>query len=271
MKDIKEITERLEAGVKEIFESGRFGEYLEFMGRFHEYSAGNCLLIMLQRPDASLVAGYRAWQTKFKRNVKKGEKGIQILAPRVHKVKKAVEDPDGSIEEKEITYTTFVSTTVFDISQTEGEELPTLAKKIQGSVEEFEELKSKLIALAPVPVDFIEIQGSANGYYNIAEKKIAVQTGMSEVQTIKTMIHEISHSMLHGDAGEEEKADRRTKEVQAESVAFTVCSALGLDTSDYSFGYVAGWSSGKDVRELSASMEVIRRTAQLILEGLRAA
>ena len=272
MKDIKEITEKLEQGVKDVFEGAEYKAYLDFMSKFYDYSVNNTILIFMQKPEASLVAGYKAWQTKFKRQVRKGEKGITILAPCPHKFKKEVEDEDGNKVEKEIQYTTFRAISVFDISQTDGEEIPSIVTELSGEVEDFNELLEKLQTLSPVPVSFEDIQSGAKGYYSHAELRIAVKEGMSEQQTIKTLIHEIAHAMLHNrESGEEKDADRNTKEVQAESVAYTVCHSLGLDTSDYSFGYVAGWSKGKEVKELKASMEVIRKTAKAIIEDLRAA
>ena len=260
-KDIKDITERLEQGVKDVFESDKYKEYLSFMSKFTDYSFNNTMLIMLQKPEASLVAGYEAWKTKFKRQVRKGEKAIKILAPCTHK--KEIER-DG--ETKEVTWTSFRAVNVFDISQTDGEEIPSACvEKLTGDVEGYGELMSKLEAISPVPVEYQDIDGGANGFYSRAEEMIVVQTGMSEMQTAKTLIHEISHAKLHGEGMDEEKADRLTREVQAESVAYTVCSALGLDTSDYSFGYIAGWSSGKELKELSASMDIICKTSKELL------
>lgn len=269
---IKEITEKLEKGVQEVFTGDAYAKYLEFVSKFYDYSANNCMLIWLQMPTASLVAGYKAWQTKFNRQVKKGEKAIRILAPCPHKFKKEVEDEDGNKTEKTIEYMIFRATSVFDISQTEGEEIPSVCNMLTGEVENYSELLESLKRVSPVPVSFENIEGGANGYYSYLEKRIALNEGMSEQQTIKTAIHEIAHSILHNkEDGEEMEADKRTKEVQAESVAYTVCNYLGLDTSDYSFGYVAGWSAGKEVKELIASMEVIRKTAKSIIEGLKAA
>lgn len=267
-KDIKEITEKLEQGVKDVFSSDKYIEYLKFMSKFYNYSVNNIILIMMQKPEASLVAGYKAWQTKFGRQVRKGERGIKILAPCPHK--KTIETEDG--DEKEIRWTSFKTTTVFDVSQTDGEELPTgCVTALNGDVTGFNELFDKLVKVSPVSVEIANIEGRANGYFSSVEKRIVVKEGMSEQQTIKTLVHEISHAILHDkEDGEEKEADRNTKEVQAESVAYTVCSMLGLDTSDYSFGYVAGWSSDKDVKELSASMEVIRKTAKGIVDALAA-
>lgn len=272
MKDINEITKQLETGVKEVYESGKYKAYLDFMSKFYNYSFNNTVLIFMQKPDASLVAGYKAWQQKFKRQVRKGEKGLTILAPCPHKMKKEVEDENGKKVEKEITWTTYRAVSVFDISQTDGEEVPKLASELTAGVENFTELFDKLASLSPVPVGFEEIKTGAKGYFNTVEKRIAIKEGMAEQQTIKTLIHEIGHAILHDrETGEEKEADERTREVQAESIAYVVCSSLGLDTSDYSFGYVASWSGGKEVKELTASMEVIKKTAGQIIEALRAA
>ena len=262
-KDIKEITEQLEKGVKEVFTSGKYKEYLDFMCKFHNYSVNNIILIMMQNPQASLVAGYKAWQTKFKRQVRKGEKGMTILAPCPHK--RTIEE-DG--EEKEIIWNSFRAVKVFDISQTDGDAVPEIATTLSGDVKNYEELFDRLKNASPVPVSF-EKMGSANGYFHSVENRIAIKEGMSKEQTIKTAIHEIAHAMLHCENGEEEEADRNTREVQAESVAYTVCKMLGIDSSDYSFGYVAGWSKDKEVKELSESMEVIRRTATEIIDKIR--
>lgn len=263
-KDIKEITKQLEQGVKDVFESDKYKEYLDFMTKFYNYSVNNIMLIMMQKPEASLVAGYKTWQTKFKRQVKKREKGITILAPCSHK--KIVEQ-DG--EEKEFFWTSFRAVKVFDISQTEGEAVPSYISTLTGEVEHYDDLMEKLKNVSPVPVGFEKMK-RANGYFHIEEKRIAIKDGMSEQQTIKTLIHEISHAILHDkENGSEKDANGNTREIQAESVAYTVCSILGLDTSDYSFGYVAGWSKDKEAKELNASMEVIRKTAKQIIDGLQ--
>ena len=267
-KDIKVITEQLEQGVKDIFPSEKYIEYLNFMSKFTNYSFNNIILILMQKPDASLVAGYKAWQNKFNRQVKKGEHGITILAPCPHK--KEIETEDG--ETREIIWTSFRAVKVFDVSQTDGEELPAgCVETLTGEVENYTELIKKLESVSPVPVTYENIDGGANGYFSNTEKRIVIQEGMSEAQTVKTLVHEISHAILHDrENGEEKEADRNTREVQAESVAYTVCSMLGLDTSDYSFGYVAGWSTGKEIKELNASMEVIRQTAKDITDRLAA-
>ena len=258
------------------------------MSKFHNYSFNNTLLIAMQKPDASLVAGFQSWKNNFKRNVVKGEKGIKILAPSPFKIKQEMEkiDPatqkpvigaDGKPvkEEKEITIPAFKVVSVFDVSQTEGKELPDIAvDMLTGDVERFKDVFAALEKTSPVPIGFEKIEGNSHGYYHLEEKRIAIDEGMSELQTIKTAIHEIAHAKLHDidpNAPKEEQAgrpDRRTREVQAESVAYAVCQHYGLDTSDYSFGYVAGWSSGRELDELKSSLETIRSTAAEIINSI---
>lgn len=270
MKDIKEITEQLEQGVKGVYNSEKYMNYLSFVARFHRYSINNSMLIWLQYPTASYVAGFRAWQ-KMNRQVRKGEKGIQILAPCPHKIVKEVLLEDGTVDEREITYTTFRPVSVFDISQTDGEEIPAICNQLSGEVENFSGLFEALKKVSPAPVEFEDIQTGANGYFNSEACIIRIKEGMSEMQTIKTLLHEIAHAILHGKDGDEEGAKRSKKEVQAESVAFTVCSMLGLDTSGYSFEYIADWSQGREAKELTDSMETIRKTANYIYDSLTAA
>lgn len=279
---MKEITDRLETGIQELFESERYKAYLTSMAKFHSYSFNNTLLIAMQ--GGQLVAGYNKWRDDFHRNVKRGEKGIKILAPAPYKVKKEVPkldeqgqpmmDKDGKplteVQEKQIPAFKIVS--VFDVSQTEGEPLPSIGvDELTGSVERYGEFFKALEQTSPVPIGFEDIPGGSHGYYHLTEKRIAIQENMSELQTLKTAIHEIAHSKLHAidpEAPAIEQADRpdsRTREVQAESVAYAVCQHYGLDTSDYSFGYVAGWSSGKDLKELKASLETIRATAHELI------
>ena len=285
---LKEITDRLEQGIMELFDSDRYKEYLRVMSKFHNYSFNNTLLIAMQKPDASLVAGFQSWKNNFKRNVVKGEKGIKILAPSPFKIKQEMEkiDPatqkpvigaDGKPvkEEKEITIPAFKVVSVFDVSQTEGKELPDIAvDMLTGDVECFKDVFAALEKTSPVPIGFEKIEGNSHGYYHLEEKRIAIDEGMSELQTIKTAIHEIAHAKLHDidpNAPKEEQAgrpDRRTREVQAESVAYAVCQHYGLDTSDYSFGYVAGWSSGRELDELKSSLETIRSTAAEIINNI---
>ena len=283
---VKEITAQLEAGVKDLFNSERYQDYLKAMSKFHDYSLNNTLLIVMQKPDASLVAGFNKWRDEFERHVKRGEKGIKILAPAPYKIKKELEklDPDGKpiigedgkpvTEQKEITIPAFKVVSVFDVSQTDGKEIPDIAvDSLTGSVEQYEDFFKALEQTSPVPVGFERIESGAHGYYHNAEKRIALNEGESELQTVKTLIHEIAHAKLHDidlnapPEQQQERPSRRTREVEAESIAYTVCQHFGLDTSDYSFGYVAGWSSDKDIKELKASLETIRATAsELITE-----
>ena len=285
---LKEITDRLEQGITELFESERYKEYLRVMSKFHNYSFNNTLLIAMQKPDASLVAGFSSWKNNFGRNVMKGEKGIKIIAPSPFTVKQEVEktDPqtgkpvigkDGKpvTEEKEIKVPAYKVVSVFDVSQTEGRELPDIAvDELTGDVDRFKDFFAALEQVSPVPIGFEKIEGGAHGYYHLEEKRIAIDEGMSDLQTIKTAIHEIAHAKLHDidlNAPKEEqkpRVDRRTREVEAESVAYTVCQHYGLDTSDYSFGYVAGWSSGKELAELKGSLETIRNTAAEMINAI---
>lgn len=285
---LKEITERLEQGVKDIFTSEMYTKYLLTMSKFHNYSFNNTLLIAMQRPDATLVAGYNAWKNKFNRYVKKGEKGIQIIAPAPVKEREEREKIDKDtgltvlnesgepeIEVVERVIPRFRVTTVFDYAQTDGEPLPTLeVNELTARVKDYTLLKEAIEQVSPVPIRFGEIEGNAKGYYSHVDKEICVRADMGESQTIKTMIHEVAHAMLHDSdqmkqRGEEK--DQLTKETEAESIAFTVCSALGVDTSDYSFPYVASWASGKELKELKDSMDTIRLTAADFLEKLETA
>ena len=285
---LKEITDRLEQGITELFDSERYREYLRVMSKFHNYSFNNTLLIAMQKPDASLVAGFSAWKNNFGRNVIKGQKGIKIIAPSPYKVKQEMKkiDPhtqqpiigkDGKpvTEEKEITIPAYKVVSVFDVSQTEGRELPDIAvNELTGDVERYRDFFAALEKTSPVPIGFEQIPGSSHGYYHLEDKRIAIQEGMSELQTLKTAIHEIAHAKLHDidlNAPENEqqpRIDRRTREVEAESVAYTVCQHYGLDTSDYSFGYVAGWSSGRELSELKSSLETIRSAAAEIINSI---
>ena len=279
---MKEITDRLETGIQELFESERYKAYLTSMAKFHSYSFNNTLLIAMQ--GGQLVAGYNKWRDDFHRNVKKGEKAIKILAPAPFKAKKEVPRLDAQgkpvtgkdgkpvTEVQEIQVPAFKIVSVFDVSQTEGEPLPSIGtEELTGSVEQYEDFFKVLEQASPVPMAFEDIPGGSHGYYHLMEKRFAIQEGMSELQTLKTAIHEIAHAKLHAidpEAPAMEQTDRpdsRTREVQAESVAYAVCQHYGLDTSDYSFGYVAGWSSGKDLKELKASLETIRATAHELI------
>lgn len=285
---LKEITDRLEQGITELFESERYREYLHVMSKFHNYSFNNTLLIAMQKPDASLVAGFSAWKNNFGRNVMKGQKGIKIIAPSPYKVKQEMKKIDPHTQqpiigkdgkpvtvEKEITIPAYKVVSVFDVSQTEGKELPDIAvDELTGDVERYKDFFAALEKTSPVPIGFEQIPGSSHGYYHLEDKRIAIDEGMSEIQTLKTAIHEIAHAKLHDidlNAPENEqqpRIDRRTREVEAESVAYTVCQHYGLDTSDYSFGYVAGWSSGRELSELKSSLETIRSAAAEIINSI---
>ena len=277
-EQLKQITEQLEQGVAEIFTSEKYSEYLNTMAKFHNYSFNNTLLIAMQKPEATLVAGYQAWQKKFNRQVKRGEKGIQIIAPAPFKEKQEIEktDPDtGEIvigedgqpetEVVERVITRFRVTTVFDVSQTTGEPIPEFeVSELEGDVLIYHDFMEALKTVAPVPIRFIEIDGEAKGFYQLVDKYIAVQPGMSEAQTMKTAVHETAHAVLHDrDQMEAEGIvkDQLTREVEAESVAYVVCNHFGLDTSEYSFSYIASWSSGKNMKEFRASMDTIRKTS----------
>ena len=344
-QQVREITEKLEQGIKELFESERFKEYLRTMSKFYHYSFSNTLLIAMQKPEATYVAGYTSWQRNFDRQVMKGEKGIKILAPAPYKAKeerekidpstqKPVLDADGKpvTETVEVMRPAFKVVSVFDISQTDGKELPDIiVDELSGSVENYAAFFEALKQESPAPIAFEDIPGGAKGYFSPVENRIAIQEGMSEIQTIKTAIHEIAHAKLHSidrpepehawkivmisDGGtkrdflsgfaseteaneaaeregwrfidenrfewrleveedtsavQEMRKDRHTKEVEAESVAYTVCQRYGIETSDYSFGYIAGWSSDKETKELKGSLETIRKTAAEMIDSIDA-
>ena len=344
-QQVREITDKLEQGIKELFESERFKEYLRTMSKFYHYSFSNTLLIAMQKPEATYVAGYTSWQRNFDRQVMKGEKGIKILAPAPYKAKeerekidpstqKPILDADGKpvTETVEVMRPAFKVVSVFDISQTDGKELPDIiVDELSGSVENYAAFFEALKQESPVPIAFEDIPGGAKGYFSPVENRIAIQEGMSEIQTIKTAIHEIAHAKLHSidrpepepawkivmisDGGtkrdflsgfaseteaneaaeregwrfvdenrfewrleveedtsavQEMRKDRHTKEVEAESVAYTVCQRYGIETSDYSFGYIAGWSSDKETKELKGSLETIRKTAAEMIDSIDA-
>lgn len=261
MKNIEGITEKLEQGLKNLLNSENWKEYLKTLSRFHKYSFNNCVLIAMQYPEASRVAGYKTWQS-MGRQVRKGEKAISILAPCPHKKRVEVTKEDGTKDEKEIAYTTYRAVPVFDISQTDGEDLPEICTTLTGGVQGFTRLREVLSSISPVPVTEGDARG-AHGFYSRAEKRIVIQQGMSEAQTIKTTVHEIAHSMMHSESGK----SRETEEVEAESVAFTVCNYFGIDSGEYSFGYLAGWSDG-NMDTLKKSLAAIQQTAHTIIEGI---
>ncbi len=283
---VKEITDKLEEGLKELFDSEKYRSYLSTMSKFHNYSVNNTLLIAMQKPEASLVAGFRAWQKNFNRHVNKGEKGIRILAPTPYIIKEERDkldpvtgevmlDKEGmpQTEEVEVKIPAFRAVSVFDVSQTDGEPIPELeAKELLSTVEGYEDFIKAVTYVAPATISFEDIPGSSRGFFSPTENRIAVQEGMSESQTLKTMVHETAHSMLHSKEVDSDilvpVKDRNTKEVEAESIAFTVCSHFGIDTSEYSFGYIAGWSSGRDMKELKSSLDTIRKTASELIMGI---
>ena len=277
---MKEITDRLEQGILGLYESERYADYLRTMSKFHDYSLNNTILIAMQ--GGNLVKGYKQWEKEFDRHVKPGEKAIKILAPSPFTVKKQVEkidpdtqkpvfDKDGKpvTEEKEIKIPAFRVVSVFDVSQTEGKELPSLTYELTGNVEQYKDFFTALEKTSPFAMEFEALSGSIKGRCNYEEKRISINEGMDELQNIKTAIHEIAHATLHDiDKDAPERPDRRTREVQAESVAYAVCQHYGLDTSDYSFGYIAGWSSGKELAELKGSLETIRSTAASLIDTI---
>ena len=277
---IKALVDKLTEGTAAVFSSEKYKQYLSAMAQFHGYSYNNILLILWQCPEASYVAGYKTWET-FERYVKKGEKGITILAPCPKKYMKKVQILDSKTgqplidnngkpvtEEKEFTYTSFRSATVFDISQTEGKELPSLVEELFGKVQDYQILIDSIREIAPVPIRFDSWYESKKGYYSLVEKEIVIKSGMSEMQTIKTALHEMAHSILHKDTTH--LKDSATMEVEAESIAYVVCQSLGLDTSDYSFGYLAGWSASKELPELQSSLATIQKTAHMLIGQLEA-
>ena len=282
-KDMDSIMQSLESGVEELFTSNRYQEFLKTMAKFHNYSFNNTMLIAMQRPDATLVTSYKNWQS-MGRQVMKGEKGITIIAPAPYKKMKEKEvldenqrpimgtDGKPKTEQVEVTVPHFKTVTVFDIAQTSGEPIQTLAPELlTAAVQDFDSFMQAIQKISPVPIRFDEIDGNANGYYHNADKEIVIKKGLSESQTLKTAIHETAHAKLHDKEIMESlgvEKDRLTKEVEAESVAYCVCSSFGLDTSDYSFPYIAGWSSSREMKEMKASMDVIRKTAGEMIDQL---
>lgn len=286
---VKEITDQLEAGIENLFNSDQYKQWLTTMSRFHDYSLNNTLLIAMQKPDATLVAGYTTWKNQFGRQVNKGEKGIRILAPTPYKKKVEVDkkdpntgeilkNPDGSNQKEiqEVLCPAFKVVSVFDVSQTDGRELPSLGvNELTGDVEQYEMFFEALKRTCPVPMEFEQISSGAKGYYHQIEQRIAIQEGMSQIQTVKTAIHEMAHQKLHAIDPNLKKSEqnlenisRGGKEVEAESIAYTVCQHYGIDTSDYSFAYIAGWSKGKETPELKASLDTIRKAASEMINDI---
>lgn len=265
----KKALEMLEQGVSSVFNDENYKSYLSTMAKFYNYSFGNCFLIKAQCPQASYVAGFNSWKNNFKRTVKKGEKGLMILAPNPYEKKVIEEDADGNEVETVVKGLRFKTAYVFDISQTEGEPLPSICNSLTGDSDMYSKYIKSIKAVSPVPVRFEHIKGGAHGYYSHVEKVIAIEEQDSQIQQMKTATHELAHSLLHNkENGEQAQADRRTKEVQAESVAYVVCNHFGIDTSSYSFEYIATWSAGKEIKELKASLDIIQKTAKSIIDGL---
>lgn len=290
---MREIVDSIETGIKELFESDKYRKYLATMSRFHRYSLNNVMLIHLQRPDATLVAGFNKWRDQFGRNVMKGEKAIKIIAPTPFKkkIEEAKIDPDTLMplldkdgntvmEEKEIRIPMFKVVSVFDVSQTQGKPLPQLASNLSGNVQQYEIFMEALRRSSPVPMEIKPIERDTDGYFSLTNQSITIRAGMSEVQTVCAAVHEIAHSKLHNydqntilaDDGETvlapEEKDRNTEEVEAESISYAVCQYYGIETAENSFGYIATWSQGKELKELRASLETINRTASELITDI---
>ena len=278
---IKELTEKLQAGIQELHDSEKYRDYLRTMAKFHHYSFNNSLLIWAQRPDATAVAGYRAWQTKFQRTVNPGAKGIMIYAPSSYKrtLREVVTDADGNpvldkdgnkvTREVERTFPNFKISYCFAYEDTSGKPLPSIVSILDKDVDNYDSVIDALRKISPAPIRFDSVGGGANGYYDLVNREIVVKDTLPQAQKIKTAVHEVAHSILHDKIdGLDLEATKREMEVSAESVAFVVCSWLGLDTSEYSFGYVGGWSAGKELKELQQKMEKIRTTASMIISGI---
>ena len=279
---IKELTEKLQAGIQELHDSEKYRDYLRTMAKFHHYSFNNSLLIWAQRPDATAVAGYRAWQTKFGRTVNPGAKGIMIYAPSSYKrtLREVVTDADGNpmldqdgnkiTRAVEHTFPTFQIGYVYAYEDTSGQKpLPSIVSIVDKDVDNYDSVMDALRKISPAPIRFDSVDGGANGYYDLVKREIVVKDTLPQAQKIKTAVHEVAHSILHDKIdGLDLEATKREMEVSAESVAFVVCSWLGLDPSEYSFGYVGGWSAGKELKELQQKMEKIRTTASMIISGI---
>ena len=271
--NIDEILRTLEDGIRDFMQSDKYKTYLKAVGRFHDYSVNNILLISMQKPNATLVAGYTTWKNGFKRYVKKGEKGIRIIAPAPVKVEKErdVLDQYGNASREKVLVTVprFKAVTVFDVSQTDGEPLPTIdPSMLDASVEDYGTFLIALKKSSRVPVNYVEIKGGAKGYYEAAKDEIFIQKGMSQAQTVKTLVHEMAHSYLHSRSRGGALIPSSTKEVEAESVAFAVCSYFGIDTSEYTFPYVSGWSGDKDLKTLRDSLDTIRDTSSMLIHEI---
>ena len=290
---LQQITAGIEQGIKELFESEKYMRYLSMMSRFHRYSVNNTMLIYMQKPDATLVAGYNKWKNQFERHVKKGEHGITIIAPTPFKkkieeqkldpdTKAPILDAEGKavMEEREVEIPMFRPVKVFDVSQTDGKPLPELASSLSGSVQNYEIFMEALRRSAPVPLSVEPMAANMDGYFSPDRQRIAIREGMSEVQTVSAAVHEIAHSKLHnyakaqeeaaraGDKEPPKKKDRNTEEVEAESISYAVCQYYGIQTGENSFGYIANWSQGKELPELRASLETINKAAGELISDI---
>lgn len=286
LEKVQELLKRIETGSKEVFTSENYQNFLRTMSKFHRYSVRNCILISMQKPDATHVAGFHAWQKNFHRHVKKGEKGIQILGYMPHKFKervpktdqhgKPIYDASGKpiTEEIEHIIPYYRPVYVYDVSQTDGEPLPKLATELSGSVRQYTQLLTALRTVSPYPILFDDLSGySANchGYCSFSEQQIVIRENMPQEQTIKTIIHEMAHAVVHApqlNLPPEQKLDRQSCEVQAESIAFIVCNFLNIDSSDYTFPYIASWSSGYELKELQNSLQTIQTAANDLIEQI---
>lgn len=292
---LKDITDSIENGIKELFDSDKYKQYLQTMSRFHRYSVNNQMLIYMQNPNATLVAGYNKWHDQFGRNVKKGEKGIKIIAPTPFKkkVEETKLDPDTKLpilddngkpvtEEKEVQIPMFRVVSVFDVSQTAGKPIPQLASDLSGNVQNYDAFMEAIKHSSAVPISFEHINNNTDGYFSLDEQKIVIREGMSEVQTVSALLHELAHSKLHNrqakdelqtdepmsDEARKSKIDRNTEEVQAESISFAVCAYYGIKTDENSFGYIASWSKDKELPELKDSLAVINKTSNEMINDI---
>lgn len=279
-KKMDEIQKKLEDGVKNIFSSEKYKEYIKAMSKLHNYSINNRILIASQFPGATMVCGFKTWKNEFERNVDKGQKGIMIYRPVKIKDKNSNHNSENtsSNEEKELIIddsekkemVTFRTAYVFDVSQTSGKPVPSLVDELEDVVDSYDEMIDILMEISPVPVSFEKINSGANGFYSPVEEKIVIDKDLSELHSIKTLIHEIAHAKLnHGNKDLDATKDKNTQEVQAESIAYWVTQALGYDTSEYSFGYIAGWSKDKSTTELKESLEIIKQTSEQIFDSIK--
>lgn len=285
---VQELLKRIETGSKEVFTSENYGNFLRTMSKFHKYSVRNCILISMQKPNATYVAGYQAWQKDFHRHVNKGEKGIQILGYMPHKVKEQViktdqygipiYDASGKPVTKEVEHIIpyYRPVYVYDVSQTGGQPLPKLTTELSGTVNQYSQLLTALCAVSPYPITFNQLSGysaDCHGYCSYSEQQIVIRKNMAQEQTIKTVLHEIAHAVVHSPQialPPDQKTDRQSYEVQAESIAFIVCNYLNIDSSDYTFPYIATWSNDYELKELQNSLQTIQTAANELIGQISA-